>query len=364
MRSVAYFITPHGFGHATRACAVMAALQRRWPDLQCEIFTQIPRWIFAESLDGSFGYHALRTDVGLIQRDALNVDLDATLVHLEDLIPFAPALIDDLCRQVNAAGCEWIFCDIAPLGIAVAQAAGLPSLVVENFTWDWIYGGYVDLAPALQPFIDILAEQFAGADVHIQTEPVCRVGPEWWPVDRTVGPMARAPRTPPAQVRQALGVPGEAQMVLVTMGGMQWVHTGLGRLGDLSPVHFVIPGGTVSEALPPNVHLLAQQSGFYHPDLVAASNAVVGKIGYSTLAEIYHAGIAYGYIPRQRFPESAVLAKFVQTQMSGLSIAEESFVDGSWIECIPTLLALPRGGNEPVDGSMQIVEFVEMLNSR
>jgi hypothetical protein len=364
MKSVAYFITPHGFGHATRACAVMAALQKRWPDLRCEIFTQVPRWLFAESLDGSFGYHEVTTDVGLAQHNALNIDLDGTLVHLDDLIPFSSGLIDALCRQVNAAGCEWIFCDIAALGVAVARAAGLPSVVVENFTWDWIYGGYVDLAPALQTFIDYLAQQFASADVHIQTEPVCRVGPAWWPVDHTVGPVARLQRTPSAQIRQHLDVPEQAQMVLVTMGGMQWTHNGLEQLGDLLPVHFVVTGGVAPESLPANVRLLAQESGFYHPDLVAASDAVVGKIGYSTLAEVYHAGVAYGYVPRERFRESDVLAEFVQTRMSGLSIPEERFLDGSWVECIPALLALPQRQSETMNGAMQIIEFIETLNPR
>lgn len=364
MKSVAYFITPHGYGHATRACAVMSALQQRWPALRCEIFTRVPRWIFTESLVGPFGYHDLMTDIGLAQHNALHVDLDATLVRLNEFLPFTTSFIDDLCRQIEAAGCEAIFCDIAPLGIAVAQAAGLPAVVVENFTWDWIYEGYVDLAPGLRPFVDTMADLYARASVHIQTAPVCRAGPAWWPVDLTVAPVARTPRTPAALVRDRLGVPGGAPLVLVTMGGMQWHHSGLERLGDLAPIHFVFTGGMAPGSHPPNVHLLDQQSGFFHPDLVAASDAVVGKIGYSTLAEVFQSSAAYGYIPRQHFRESAVLAAFIQSEMSGLAISEESFVDGSWLDAIPDLLALPRRAVEPVDGARQIVEFFDRREAR
>jgi len=42
MPTLAYFITPHGFGHAARACAVMAAAQQRIPNLLSEIFTRSP----------------------------------------------------------------------------------------------------------------------------------------------------------------------------------------------------------------------------------------------------------------------------------------------------------------------------------
>lgn len=358
MKSIAYFVTPHGFGHATRASAVMAALQRRHPYLCCEIFTRVPRWLFAESLIGPFTYHEIYTDVGLAQHDALNVDLETTLTRLDQLIPFAPALLDDLSERVQRAGCEMIFCDIAPLGIAVAQRAGIPSVVVENFTWDWIYAGYVELAPRLQPYIEWMAAQFASASVHIQTEPVCRWGPAWWPTDLTTAPVARALRTPGSEIRCALQIPWDASLVLVTMGGMDWRHSRLDRLGEMASVHFLFTGGAAQGAIPANVHFLGQGSGFFHPDLVAASDAVVGKLGYSTLAEVFYAGVPYGYIPRAHFRESAELAAFIHAQMSGLPIGEEKFIDGGWIDSIPALLAQPRHHRDPINGADQIAAFV------
>lgn len=363
MSAIAYFITPHGFGHATRACAVMAALQRRWPQRRCEIFTQTPRWIFEESLDGDFGYHPLLTDIGLAQQDALRVDLPATLERLAQLLPYPSKLIDDLSRQVTALNCQMVFCDIAPLGVTVARAAGLPAVVVENFTWDWIYREYLDEAPALQPFIDYLAEQFTAADVHIQTEPVCTPNQVDWPAHLVTAPVARRPRTDRAAVRRALGIPESAPMVLVTMGGMNWNHRRLDYLAHHAANHFVFTGSEAEGTLPANVHLLDQRSGFYHPDLVAASDAVIGKIGYSTLAEVYQAGIPYGYVARTRFRESQVLVDYVAGQMSGLPIAADALVDGNWVALLPELLSRPRYTRSPVNGADQIAEFVSKLTA-
>jgi UDP:flavonoid glycosyltransferase YjiC (YdhE family) len=354
MKAIAYFVTPHGFGHSTRAAAVMAALQRRQPDLHCHIFTRAPRWLFAESLNGPFTYHELSTDVGLAQLDALNVDVPATVDRLAEILPFAADLIDGLAHTVTDAGCQRIFCDIAPMGVAVAKAAGIPAVMVENFTWDWIYQGYVDLDPRLQAYSDLMAAYLDEADVYIQTAPVCLPRA----TAKQVAPVARSPRTKPDAIRSQINVPADAKLVLVTMGGMDWRHNGLGALGKLAPVHFVFTGGEVDGALPENVHFLPQRSGIFHPDLVMASDAVVGKLGYSTLAEVYYAGIPLGYIPRERFRESQVLADFVHAQMSGLPIAEESFTDGAWTKHIPDLLAQPRFERHGVNGADEIAELM------
>ena len=88
---LACFVTPHGFGHAARACAVLAALGKRRP-LAVELFTAVPRWFFADSLSVPFSYHEVRTDVGLAQHDALDEDLEATVRALDAFLPFDPAL--------------------------------------------------------------------------------------------------------------------------------------------------------------------------------------------------------------------------------------------------------------------------------
>jgi hypothetical protein len=74
---LAFFITPHGFGHAARACAVMEALHEREPALRFELFTQTPPWFFEQTLPGLFSYYPLTTDIGLVQETALNEDCSA-----------------------------------------------------------------------------------------------------------------------------------------------------------------------------------------------------------------------------------------------------------------------------------------------
>ncbi len=356
MPTLAYFITPHGFGHAARACAVMAATQRRIPDLRWEIFTRTPAWFFAESLSGSYALHPIDTDVGLVQLDALRADLNATVERLAALLPFSAGRVEPLAAQVTALGCQAVLCDIAPLGIAVAQAAGVPSVLLENFTWVDIYAEYVEECPALLPYIEQMTDWFAAADYHIQTAPVCN--PSANPT-LTVPPVSRSPRTGRAEVRRLLAIPDDSPFLLITMGGVDFEHRYLERLAQFPDVHFVLPGNHSVMDAPPNVHLLSPRSGIYHPDIVAASDGVVGKIGYSTLAEVYAAGVPYGYVPRPRFRESDVLSAFVEKEMSGFAIDADELSDGRWIERVPDLLALSQRREVRVNGAEEIATFLE-----
>jgi hypothetical protein len=96
-------------------------------------------------------------------------------------------------------------------------------------------------------------------------------------------------------------------------------------------------------------------------DLVNASDAVIGKAGYSTIAEIYYAGLPFGYIARGRFRESKVLVSFIETQMNGLPIAENKFYDGTWLSYLPELLALSRIPPKGPNGASQVAHFIYNL---
>jgi len=193
---IAYFISPHGFGHAARSAAVMAILLEKNPAIHFDIFTTIPSWFFEDSLPGNFIHHNLVTDVGLVQHSPLEEDVVGTFRALNDFLPFDTEKIKQLSKKINAMGCSLIICDIAPMGILVAQKAGLPSVLIENFTWDWIYQKYIDIHPSVERHIEYLAQLFRRADIHIQATPACTspaVTPGWTD-DKTISPVSWSKR--------------------------------------------------------------------------------------------------------------------------------------------------------------------------
>jgi hypothetical protein len=334
MCSLAYFISPHGFGHAARACAVMSALKGQQRQIRFEIFTEVPEWFFAESLPTCFNYHRLESDVGLVQKSSLEEDLEETAEKLDSALLTDSASVDAIARHLESLDCQMVVADISPLGLAVATRIGLKAVLIENFTWDWIYTGYSGTSQTLHRHALKMADIFAGAGLRIQTEPVCN------PVQdaTTVPPVARIPRSSQTEIRRLLEVPAADSMVLLSMGGVPWNFSFLDRLECQDLAWIVVPGGADQPERRGRLLLLPFHSDFYHPDLVFASDLVVGKLGYSTVAEAFAAGSAFAFIARPRFPESRVLAQFVRAHLRSEEINADDFAGGRWFDRIAHLL--------------------------
>ncbi len=354
MTTIACFISPHGFGHAARAAALMDALGGMMPHATFDIFTTVPEWFFNDSLSARFRYHPLKTDIGFVQTSPLLEDLDATLSALDEFLPFEAGRTSDLAGKLSSLGCRLVICDIAPLGIAVAEKAGIPSVLVENFTWDWLYAGYPQWNGRFQRHIDYLGKVFANADVHIQTDPICRKSE----ADLAVPPMSRKLRKSRENVRKALSIGDDQQMVVVTMGGIEERYGFLERLKARPEVRFVIPGGASEKRIEDNLLLLPQRSGVYHPDLINACDALVGKAGYSTIAEAFQAGVPFGYIPRPGFPEMPGLVAFMEDRMPSMAISPEDFETGAWISRLDDLLSIGRVEEARPNGADAVARYL------
>lgn len=354
---IAWIISPHGYGHAGRSCAMMEALARRKPGIHFEIFTRVPRWFFAESLPAgcAWEYHELLSDVGLAQKSPLEEDFDESVRRLDEFYPLKVERVGKLAEKIDALDCRLVVCDIAPLGIAAARAANRPSVLVENFTWDWIYEGYLDMDPRLGRHVDYLRELFASATHHIQTEPVSH---RWGRPDLTVAPVSRRPRHSRAQTRLALGLGGDEPLAMVTMGGIEEKFEHLKDAPELNGVRLLVIGGVEKLERSRALIRLPHHSEFYHPDLVHASDAVVGKLGYSTLSEIHAAGARFLYIPRRLFRESPPLEFFVKREMKGLRISDMEFQNGAWMARLNELMKMPRLEDERPNGADAAADYI------
>lgn len=354
---IAFFVSPHGLGHAARSAAVMQGLRRLDETLRLEIFTTVPEWFFREAVGGGFGYHLLRTDIGMVQKTPLEADLGATLAELNAFWPFDAPAVDQLARRLEDLKVRLVVCDIAPMGIAAAGRAGIPSVLIENFTWDWVYRRYARTEPGFQVFADDFAALYREATYHIQTTPLCRRSA----ADLRLPPVSRFFKAPRWSVRRKLGIGEDRPMVLVT--GL----SGTGRddftraVSGFSDIYFVFTGGrNPSPQRRANAVCLSLQSGLYHPDLIRAADVVVGKAGYSTLAEAYYAGVPFGYVPRPRFCESAVLVDFIERHMQGAAVSAADLSNGRWCELAGALLSgvSPNTSRRPLNGAVQAARWL------
>jgi len=349
-REVSCFVSPHGFGHATRTIAILEELVGKFPDLHINFISTVPRSLIART-ELPITHHSLIVDIGLIQDSAFRVSRQKTAAALNRLLPFRPELIDH-CAEICRAS-QIIICDISALGIVVAKHLGVPSILIENFTWDWIYDLLND--SELSPFSRFFQEQYAKADYHIQTEPVCRKIPD----AIACQPIARRPRSAIKRTQKAIGS-DDRKVVLITMGGFPLHLPFVKQLSEFTNYHFVLAGQQEHKILGENTLLLSYDTDLYHPDLIQASDLVVCKSGYSTIAECAQSTTSICSVSRSDFPESAVLERFVHAHLNGVTITPEEFSRGDWLAHLPQFVATRRKAS-PTNGAAEVVQLIASL---
>lgn len=353
--AIACFVSPHGLGHAARAAAVLAALGRRFPGGRFHLYTTVPEWFFADSLPFSFLLDSVVTDVGLVQKTPLVEDLSKTADRLDAFYPLDAGRVHRMARILNERGTRLVICDIAPLGIAVAGAAGIPSVLLENFTWDWIYQGYAARQPRFARHMDYLSALFDSADHRLRARPACGEASG----DLIVNPVSRAVRTDREAVRRRLGVLPDERLILVSLGGTP-LENGMLGIGPIPEgTRIVVPHGRTPVDRPRL--LAAPPDAFYHPDLIGACDAVIGKTGYSTLAEVFHAGVPMGIVGRNDFRESAVLEAFAVDAMGALRLDAAELKSGAWIHRISEIIASGRFSKSAPNGAEAAADFIAAL---
>ena len=352
---IAYFITSHGFGHASRACAVMQSMQQANSDIHFHIYTAIPEWLFVDSGIRSFTHHNITTDIGLIQHSPFDIDYEETIERLGVFYEQFNQMAQIITEQIRYHNIKAVLCDVAVLGIAVAKAAHIPSFLIENFTWDWIYEFYQTEFPAFEQYKNKIRGYNEQVTHHYLTEPFCQYPRSLKAIAK---PISRRPRQDKATTRSQLNISRNEKVVLLSLGGipdqMQINAASLQKKGLI----FLVPGIGNEITRDGNTIFLPQHSQFYHPDLVTAADAVIAKVGYSTIAEVFHANIPMGYIPRSDFPESKDLSAYIKHKMHGTEIKLADFLSGQWVQCIDPLISTAVDYPNAIHGADQICEWV------
>ena len=127
--------------------------------------------------------------------------------------------------------------DIPPLAFAAAAAAGVPSVALGNFTWDWIYAGYPETPAAL---LRAIRDAYAQASVALRL-PMAGGFEGLESKTRDIPFIARHSHRDPGDVRRALGVPDDQPMVLTSFGAYGLQNLDVAALERLQRLHASSP---------------------------------------------------------------------------------------------------------------------------
>ena len=355
MPRICFYVTGHGFGHASRVQAVLEELLRVHPDWSLELRTAAPPRAFA-GLDAAVSHTSLQIDPGVVQRDSFAHDLEATTEAWLSLLARAPTIIEAESARLRSAGVDLVFSDVSPLACAIARAAGLPCLLQGNFTWDWILEGYLDRQPRLAEVIETLRRWYALANVYLRLP----LSPETTIFEHVqpISFVARRALLSPQTLREQLGIGEQEKMVLLSFGGF-----GAHDL-DVSCVAGAAARGLrcvweQPQASPPDL-LSIVGLGLRYTDLIAAADVTVSKPGFGIIAEAVAQETPLAWVPRGDFREAPLLEEFLLHDFPSTRIEASALGDGRWLAAAERAARGPRPQTaRRADGAVEVREAIE-----
>ncbi|KAJ6673117.1 L-ARABINOKINASE [Salix viminalis] len=322
----AYYVTGHGFGHATRVVEVARHLILEGhivhvvtaaPDFVYTSVIQSPRLFLRKEL----------LDCGAVQCDALTVDRIASLEKYSEtaVIPRETILATEV-KWLRSIKADLVVSDVVPVACRAAADAGIRSVCCTNFSWDFIYAEYVvDAGSQHRSIVLQIAEDYSHCEFLIRLPGYCPMPAFRDVVD--VPLVVRGLHKSRAEVRKELGVEEDAKLVIFNFGGQP---AGWKLQEEFLPPGWkcVVCGGSDKEDYPPNFIKLPKDA--YTPDVIAASDCMLGKIGYGTFSEAMAYKLPFVFVRRDYFNEEPFLRNMLEHYHGGVEMIRRDLLTGCW----------------------------------
>ena len=365
MAAVFFYISGHGFGHASRQIEIVNALGALRPDVEIAIRTSAARWLFDRTVRGPITLMRGEVDTGVVQVDSLRLDERETIDRAREFHRSLPLRAQEEAQLLRGLGARLVVADAPPLGCAAAAVAGIPSVVVGNFTWDWIYQAYDEAlatAPELVPSI-----QAAYRTARAAWRLPMHGGFSTFETIADVPFVARHATRGRDDVRKRLGLPEGLPLVLSSFGGygVQGLED-LARLDCRDSYGVVVTYRDEFEApskVPARIFPVSEDrlygGGLRYEDLVAACEVVATKPGYGIISECIANGVAMMYTSRGQFVEYDVLVEELPRYLRAGYIDHDALFAGRWRATLDAIMAAPPPSERPrTDGAQQIAEMI------
>ena len=353
--TVAFFISGHGFGHASREVEVVnAVLASGAADIVLR--TSADPGLLARTVRGPYRLLPGPCDPGIVQRDSVTHDDDASVASVRAFYGDFRQHVDEEVRRLEGLGVDLIVADIPPTAFPVAARLGVPSLAIANFTWDWIYETMpgLDRDPVTLATIRdayrlatrALALPFAGG---MTVFPRCEALP-------LIARHASRTRAETLASLRPYGVEAARPIALLSFGGYGLPPLAIAHLPALDDWTILSTDRTAGDArtLPGVVTIpesMFTNGELRYEDLVAAADVVITKPGYGIIAECAANDTALVYTSRGAFREYDVLVEDMPRYVRCAFLSPEDLRGGRWRTAIDQAIAAPRPPRPRADGA-------------
>jgi len=287
LKTIAYYISDYGYGHATRSTAIIRQLLKQNEQVKIVICHSFALGFLQQSFrhEPRVSFREVATDVGyVLKENSLEPDAEVLNEHVSSYVSEFPTKLDKETQFMKEKNVYFVISDISPLGIAGAAALNIPSLGLSNFTWYTAYEGLIE-----DRLLSFLHAQYKQMKYHFSL--ACSNEPHWdIEENQRFGFYSRELDGYEVQrIRKEIDPAGKSHIIYFGLG----MKVDIGTLSQLpiwqSPHCKFIVSSNV-EVNHPNVYRIptdAVETQHY----VAAADLVLTKAGWGTISEAVCAGV-------------------------------------------------------------------------
>lgn len=343
-RKLAYCISGHGYGHGVRASALTPYLIQNF---DIHYISPLSLDFFAEEMGSSFNLFEATLDVGCVQKDTLDVDVEATLESLKKFNKNKSKYLETLKNYFQKESIHLVLSDIASLPLRAAKDLGIPGYLMSNFTWTDIYRPYIHMCPGFAPLVEEMELEYQMASTHLALSP--GIDPPTGMNSVPCGYLSRLGKSCREELGKWFGVETQKKWCLIYIGkygleGMDW-----DKLAQFKEWQFL--GLYKFDGAPANYKVIQKSPLFSYADLTASADVVLGKLGYGLLVEAMVHSTPILYFTRNGFAEYEVLEKEVKEKKIGLEIPLSDLKNLNWITYLEKSLEIKFSPLKPKAGS-------------
>ncbi|KAF3904095.1 hypothetical protein ABW21_db0206177 [Orbilia brochopaga] len=384
---IAYYISSHGYGHATRAIQLCHAFLQAHDALRITVVSQASSHIFLPLLNSStrVSLRPVRVDSAVIQPTPYLLEVDATinnLLHLHADQGEIAARESDWLRTHHV---DLVLSDAPYIASIAASHAGCMNILITNFSFAEVFSYFTDMVEApvqdqLKRAVDAVVEGYSRADVWLRL-PGSLPNPGFLPIELPSSnwitdqelcvkpgdkPEPERSATNPQFLRRIIDTPLITRPS-TTLSRLEVIKS-LGIPIELSnhqilllllpppspppqiPSDWIclVAGSTPTDLLPDRYFVAPTDA--HIPDVMKIASCVMAKLGYGTVSEVLAADVPIVYIPRCQFIEEYGLRQLVETWSGYEGRAERmeisDFEKGYWWWVVTELVDRPKRGDQ------------------
>ncbi|SLL17967.1 Uncharacterised protein [Mycobacteroides abscessus subsp. abscessus] len=146
MKTIAYYISDYGFGHAARSIAIIRELLERDPSYRIIICHSFAMEFLRNSLpNDQVSFRTIATDVGYyLKEGSIEPDKERLVIEFDRFVKDWERKIQTEVHFFQEEEVDFVISDISPLPFEAAVREKIPMIGISNFTWYTAYENLMD----------------------------------------------------------------------------------------------------------------------------------------------------------------------------------------------------------------------------